>query len=155
MLCTKDIQFETEDGNAQKKTQSERFSVHVWLWLKLYGACSKVAVRARLTVGKKNAARLVLLEEFRSRRRSRNISFVCAYKCGGPKHTLMCSWCALGDDCYLFFVGKGVLCCRRLASRTYSRRCNGVAFNTENTLFRSPINRQSCGVTTEIRFYTK
>ena len=59
MLCTKDIQFETEDGNAQKKTQSERFSVHVWLWLKFYGACSKVAVRARLTVGKKNAARLV------------------------------------------------------------------------------------------------
>ena len=78
MLCTKDIQFETEDGNAQKKTQSERFSVHVWLWLKLYGACSKVAVRARLTVGKKNAARLVL-EEFRSRRRSRNISFVCVH----------------------------------------------------------------------------
>ena len=67
----------------------------------------------------------------------------------------MCSWCALGDDCYLFFVGKGVLCCRRLASCTYSRRCNGVAFNTENTLFRLPINRQSCGVTTEIRFYTK
>ena len=156
MRFTKDIQFETEDGNnAQKKTQSERFSVHAWLWLTVYGACSKVAVGARLTVGKKNAARLVLLEEFRSRRRSRNISCVCAYKCGGPKHTLMCSWCALGDDCYLFFVGKGVLCCRRLASCTYSRRCNGVAFNTENTLFRSPINRQSCGVTTEIRFYTK
>ena len=126
----------------------------VCLWLKLYGACSKVAVRARLTVGKKNAARLVL-EAFRSRPcRSRNISCVCAYKCG-PKHTLMRSWCALGDDCYLFFVGKGVLCCRRLASCTYSRRCNGVACNTENTLFRSPIHRQSCGVTTEIRFYTK
>jgi hypothetical protein len=76
--CTKDIhRFETEDGNAQKKTQSERFSVHAWLWLKVYGACSKVAVCARLTVGKKNAARLVL-EAFRSRPcRSRNISFVC------------------------------------------------------------------------------
>ena len=106
---------------------------------------------ARYDVRKKNA---ILLEYFRSRRRSRNISFVCAYKCG-PKHTLMCSWCALGDDCYLFFVGKGVLCCRRLASCTYSRRCNGVACNTENTLFRWPTNRQSCGVTIEIRFYTK
>ena len=73
----------------------------------------------------------------------------------GPKHTLMYSWCELGYDYYLFFVGKGVLCCCRLASCTYSRRCNGVAFNTENTLFRWPTNWQSCGVITEIRFYTK
>ena len=87
----------------------------------------------------------------------------------GPKHTLMYSWCELGYD-YLFFRGGGVLLRRhelekecfvvvvwrpvRIRIRAYSRE-NGVAANTENTLFRWPTNWQSCGVITEIRFYTK
>ena len=109
---------------------------------------------ARMTVGKKNAA-LLALEYFRSRRRSRNISYVYIQIWSETYFDVfvVCAWIRLLP--FLFFVGKGVLCCCRLASCTYSRRCNGVACNTENTLFRWPTNWQSCGVITEIRFYTK
>ena len=53
----------------------------------------------------------------------------------GPKHTLMYSWCELGYDYYLFFVGKGVLCCCRLASYyVFASGCTRVKTASRRTL---------------------